>query len=124
MVAANPSRIEYWDQRLHAGWRDECHVNINHTSGLIEGAVHLFFCFKEHRTGRVNRNAAVAVLLRESTALHHHNDGSWMIVPSGIAARLKYQLSLQYIAWPLHMQIDVLLGTVALGERNDLQRVH
>src|SRR6266403_4112554 len=93
-IAANSSRIGCRDQGLSACWRDECRVNFSHAAGLIDGTVHFFLCFEEHRTRRVDGHAAIAVILRESAGFHDHHHGSWVRVPSGISARLKYQQTL------------------------------
>jgi hypothetical protein len=47
-----------------------------------------------------------------------------MQVPSSLRAGLKYQLSLQRCAWPVHKQEGLFTGTEALGQDVDLQRVH
>jgi hypothetical protein len=46
-IAANGSRIGYRDQRLHAGWRNECHESLSHAAGLIDGKMHFFLRFEE-----------------------------------------------------------------------------
>jgi hypothetical protein len=56
-----------------------------------------FIRFEEHRAGRVDSEAAIAVLLRESAALDYHDHRPGMEVPPGVAAGLKYKLRLQHI---------------------------
>jgi hypothetical protein len=44
-----------------------------------------------------------------------------MYMPSGLGARLKHQQGLERIARPLHVQVYMFVGAVALRLRDNLQ---
>src|SRR5580704_2844583 len=121
MIAAGPSWIACRDQRLSTGWEHERRVNLGHAAGLIGGVMHYARVFKEHRTGRMDGRATIAVSFGESATLYYDHDGSRMRVPSRSSSGLKYQVSLQRVARPLHVHNDIVVGAVALCQRDDLQ---
>ena len=122
VLVANSSWIGCRYQGLGARWREECRVHVSHAASLIGSVVNFIRHLEEHRTRRVHGHAAIAVSLRESAAFYNYHHGSRMVVPSGFAARLKHQLCLQYIARPLHVQVDSGVSDAeAFCQPDDLQ---
>jgi hypothetical protein len=68
----------------------------------------------------VQGGTAIAVCLDESAALYHNDHRTWMYVPSGLGARLKYQQGLERIARPVHVQVYMFLSALALRLRDNL----
>jgi hypothetical protein len=82
------------------------------------------FLLEEDRTGGMNNDAPIVLMLSESAALDNHHHRSRVKVPSSFTARLKYKFGLQYVGWALPFEAEGPAAFTTLRQRNDLQRGH